>query len=70
MYGGRVVAGARPSPKTRRLRLVAWIACVKRRRQVAITRHLELVEQTERLERARRRSGAYVPELESRRRCL
>ncbi len=70
MYGGRVVAGARPSPRIGRLRLAAWLTRVKQRRQVAMTRHLELVEQTERLERAKRRSGAYSPELESRRRCL
>lgn len=68
MIGGRVVAGVRLSPTNGRHRLTSWITQVKRGRQLAIERHLELVEQTERLERRKRQSGAYVPVPEPRRR--
>ena len=55
-------AGARALPKAPGRGWSAWLANVKRRRQLATEERLESIERLQRLERRKRQSGEYVPE--------
>lgn len=55
-------AGPRGFPKAPGRGWSAWLANVKRRRQLAREDRLEWVERLQRLERRKRESGGYVPD--------
>jgi hypothetical protein len=57
-----VEAGAQALPKAPARRWSAWLGNVKRRRQLARVEMLEGIEQQQRLERRKRKSGEYVPD--------
>ena len=56
-----VEAGAQALPKAPGRGWSAWLANVKRRRQVAREGRLECIERQQRLERRKLQSGEYVP---------
>jgi hypothetical protein len=56
-----VEAGAQALPKAPGRGWSAWLANVKRRRQLAREGRLECIERQQRLERRKRQSGEYVP---------
>ena len=55
-------AGALALPKAPGRGWSAWLANVKRRRQLAREERLEWIERQQRLERRKRKSGEYVPD--------
>ena len=57
-----VEAGAQALPKAPGRGWSAWLANVKRRRQLAREGRLECIERQQRLERRKRESGEYVPD--------
>ena len=57
-----VEAGAWALPKAAARGWSAWLANVKRRRQLAREKRLESIERLQRLERRERQSGQYVPD--------